>query len=343
MPISAGRSDCCCCTHLLVLVTPRELGGGSGQDAAIVREEVARHRSRAVLLDWVSYSAGHGDWFQPDGIHLTTAGAIAFTHLLARALPSAYPVTWKRSAGGDPEFPHRWAQSTGGDPHLSATQAAAPALRLRTSLTHVGYVGVAISGPAGAQVRLSERHAGREQTIATVTLTSKPTQLPHALAWRCDRRDRDLIARTLPSTTHGPVPVPTPTPTPTPTPMPMPVLSATATVHTPSCAGRLVARIDPKARVGHHLTIRLRDRWTLGNLRLRICLAPPGARAGVPAVVAARRHRPAHRSPLHAPTGRLARERTRCVRHQPGAARLGRARERAAPDVRRRRLRDADP
>lgn len=80
-----------CCTHLLVLVTNRELGGGSGTDAQTSREEVARHRNRARLLDWVRYSAGHGDWFQPDGLHLTTAGALAFTHFLARSMTWAYP------------------------------------------------------------------------------------------------------------------------------------------------------------------------------------------------------------------------------------------------------------
>jgi hypothetical protein len=80
-----------CCTRLLVLVTPRELGGGSGADAATVRYEAHRHRGRVVLLDWVRYSAGHGGWFQPDGIHLTTAGAVAFTRLLVTALPDAYP------------------------------------------------------------------------------------------------------------------------------------------------------------------------------------------------------------------------------------------------------------
>ncbi len=80
-----------CCTRLLVLVTPRELGGGSGTDAAAVREEVARHPGRTRLLDWVAYSRGHGDWFQPDGLHLTSTGASAFTGFLARALPWAYP------------------------------------------------------------------------------------------------------------------------------------------------------------------------------------------------------------------------------------------------------------
>ncbi len=80
-----------CCQRLLVLVTPRELGGGSGSDAATVRQEVRRHPKRARLLDWVDFSRGHGGWFQPDGVHLTTAGALAFTGFLRHALPWAYP------------------------------------------------------------------------------------------------------------------------------------------------------------------------------------------------------------------------------------------------------------
>ena len=80
-----------CCGRLLVLVTPRELGGGSGSDAATVREEAQRHRDRTRLLDWVKYSAGRGGWFQPDGLHLTSTGASAFTGFLRQALPWAYP------------------------------------------------------------------------------------------------------------------------------------------------------------------------------------------------------------------------------------------------------------
>ena len=44
------RDDRACCTRLLVLVTPRELGGGSGSDAATVRDEARRHRGRIRLL-----------------------------------------------------------------------------------------------------------------------------------------------------------------------------------------------------------------------------------------------------------------------------------------------------
>jgi hypothetical protein len=78
--------------RLLVLVTPRELGGGAGSDAATERAAARARPGRILLLDWVAYSAGHGSWFQPDGLHLTLSGAAALTDLIARALPYAYDV-----------------------------------------------------------------------------------------------------------------------------------------------------------------------------------------------------------------------------------------------------------
>lgn len=75
----------------LVLVTPREAGGGSGPDAVNVRAEARRHPGRVQALDWVAYSAGHDAWFQPDRLHLTFGGAAAFARLLGRVLPLAVP------------------------------------------------------------------------------------------------------------------------------------------------------------------------------------------------------------------------------------------------------------
>ncbi len=75
--------------RVLGLVVPLELGGGTSSDADVVRAAAKRHPNRSVLLDWVAYSAGHRDWFQPDGLHLTFAGADAFARLLRQALPYA--------------------------------------------------------------------------------------------------------------------------------------------------------------------------------------------------------------------------------------------------------------
>jgi hypothetical protein len=85
-----------CCDRLLVLVTPRELGGGWGSDAATVRDEARRHPKRILLLDWVAYAAGHPDWFQPDGLHLTTGGAAVFARFVGRSMKYAYPPSARR-------------------------------------------------------------------------------------------------------------------------------------------------------------------------------------------------------------------------------------------------------
>jgi hypothetical protein len=75
--------------RLLVLVTPLEIGGREGRDARVVRQAGMRYRRHVKVLDWAKHSRGHGDWFQPDGIHLTFKGAREFAKLLAQALPFA--------------------------------------------------------------------------------------------------------------------------------------------------------------------------------------------------------------------------------------------------------------
>jgi hypothetical protein len=73
----------------LGLVTPRELGGGESNDAQVIRNAGQHDPVRVKVLDWVHYSAGHDDWFQPDGLHLTFSGAKAFARLLKKLIPLA--------------------------------------------------------------------------------------------------------------------------------------------------------------------------------------------------------------------------------------------------------------
>ena len=75
----------------LGLVTPRELGGGESNDAQVIRKAGQRDPEQVKVLDWVRYSAGHGNWFQPDGLHLTFSGAKAFARLLKKLIPLAAP------------------------------------------------------------------------------------------------------------------------------------------------------------------------------------------------------------------------------------------------------------
>jgi hypothetical protein len=78
--------------RVLGLMTPREVGGFGGSDAAHMREVAGRFPDRTVLLDWVAYTRGRGSWFQPDGVHLTLAGAAGFGDFLKAALAFADPV-----------------------------------------------------------------------------------------------------------------------------------------------------------------------------------------------------------------------------------------------------------
>lgn len=77
--------------RVLVLLTPREVGGFGGQDAANVRRAGRLHPGRVLVLDWVRYTAKHPNWFAPDGLHLGYGGADALARLLRQALPYAEP------------------------------------------------------------------------------------------------------------------------------------------------------------------------------------------------------------------------------------------------------------
>ena len=228
-----------CCTRLLVLVTPRELGGGSGSDAIVERQEAKRYRGRMLLLDWVQYSEGHPEWFQPDGLHLTIPGATAFAALLARALPYAQPKLKRKpkprrkpkpkpKATDKPARPAGHADRVVGGQAASAGASPLPGptspspLTIRASAAQLGYVAARIRGPPGTRVTLSEIAGRATRPIEVIDLGTGITRDARALTWRCDRRTRELQARTLP---------------------PAVVQLASATVHTPSCARRLATNV----------------------------------------------------------------------------------------------------
>ena len=77
--------------RLLVLVTPRELGGGSGSDAQVVRAAGRRHPQRIRVADWVRVSAGHSSWFAGDGIHLGQGGIDGMVRMLKPFLHAKPP------------------------------------------------------------------------------------------------------------------------------------------------------------------------------------------------------------------------------------------------------------
>ena len=73
----------------LMLVLPKELGGGADPDGRVMRAFAEAHPDQVTIVDWPAYSAGHGDWFAPDGLHLTTDGAIGFAQMITEAVEFA--------------------------------------------------------------------------------------------------------------------------------------------------------------------------------------------------------------------------------------------------------------
>jgi len=69
----------------LALVTPHH--GISAGVPDLFRSAAHRHPHQILLLDWDRVSAGHPDWFAPDGIHLGgAAGIAAYAYLIASTL-----------------------------------------------------------------------------------------------------------------------------------------------------------------------------------------------------------------------------------------------------------------
>ena len=314
-----------CCQRLLVLVTPRELGGGSGSDAVVEREQAQRHPGRILLLDWVEYSQGHPEWFQPDGLHLTTAGATAFTRLLARALPYAQPKRKRKPKPkpkpkrGSHHNRERGAPAEGSPP---TGPALGQPLVIRASDAHLGYITASISGPLGTRVALSELAGHVTRPIDIVTLASGATTVPRALRWQCDRRVRDLVVSTL---------------------APAVAMQASVSVQTPSCSRRLATRVDRDAAVGGALTIALRD--PVGDRRAAghdLCLGA-GGRPRVCALAPADRRTEPSDSHRHPAPRRLARHSPDPIPEEDAGLRVGRAPRGADQPACGRRLRDADP
>lgn len=77
--------------RLLVLITPRELGGRGGEDAQNMREVAGESTHRVLLLDWVRYTRGRRSWFASDGLHLAWPGVYGLARFVRRALPYAAP------------------------------------------------------------------------------------------------------------------------------------------------------------------------------------------------------------------------------------------------------------
>ena len=106
----------------LALVTPHH--GISAGVPDLFRAAARQHPQQLLLLDWDRLSAGHPDWFAPDGIHLGgAAGIAAYANLIASALVASPATTAPATNAAGTTSTH----STPPSPPKTQTTAPAPA------------------------------------------------------------------------------------------------------------------------------------------------------------------------------------------------------------------------
>ena len=159
--------------RVLMLLTPREVGGYSGSDASHVRQAGRRWPKQVVVLDWARYSSGHGSWFQPDGIHLMPGGARALASLSAQSLRYA---AW----GKHPSNPKA---------NTAAVSTASPLVATALPAGHRGAVSLKVTGAAGDEITVSERG----EIIARGTVGTRPLIVKDVASWTCKNRKRTFI------------------------------------------------------------------------------------------------------------------------------------------------------
>ncbi len=140
---------------------------------------------------------------------------------------------------------------------LLPASASAQEMTLAAHRDGTGYIGLKISGPAGATVTLTDTSTG--EVVGQVALTGGPQEIDRAAQWRCRPRHRTFRA-------EGQAPSGA-------------VLTADTAITTPRCAKRFALKVRPaQPRAGRPLTVLLIDRWKLGGVTSHACARGPLAR-----------------------------------------------------------------
>jgi lysophospholipase L1-like esterase len=128
-----------------------------------------------------------------------------------------------------------------------AVLAAPASARLRAHLGSVrpGWVSLAVSGPPGSVVPVSENGG----VVMRISLGKDGHRTIRRLSeWSCRVRDRAFV-----------------------------VAGLTLTTRTPSCASRVRVAGIARPRAGQWFPVSLGDRWRLGNVHAQVCLVAPAA------------------------------------------------------------------
>ena len=103
----------------LMLVLPKGIGGGPDPDGRLMRAFAEAHPDQVTILDWPAYSSGHTDWFAPDHLHLTTAGAEGFAQMIGEAVEFA-PMPQSAPPPKPKPAPERQQAPTDADPAVAS-------------------------------------------------------------------------------------------------------------------------------------------------------------------------------------------------------------------------------
>ncbi|MEA2123690.1 MAG: uncharacterized protein QOI80_472 [Solirubrobacteraceae bacterium] len=139
---------------------------------------------------------------------------------------------------------------------VSVAGAQDAPLQMTASTARAGRVDLTLTGPPGARVDVTDVSA-RPRMVGSVTLDETGTAaIRHAAEWACAPRKRSFDAQgTAPDGT---------------------VVAASTEVTTPSCAHRYAIRVRPHSpRAGRRVTVRIRDRFRLGDTHVRVCARGP--------------------------------------------------------------------
>jgi lysophospholipase L1-like esterase len=130
-----------------------------------------------------------------------------------------------------------------------AAPASAQALTLSADQPETGWIRLVAGGADASSVTLAEQLGAEQQPIAEVRPAGGKVVVRHAAIWRCDRYLRHFVAtEALPD--------------------------GSARTATPSCRNRLA--LSASASKGRRITVRVSDRWGVGDVPARACAAAPG-------------------------------------------------------------------
>lgn len=130
--------------------------------------------------------------------------------------------------------------------------------------TQTGVISLRFYNAEGARVAFYECVGDKATRLGSNRVdpdpaTNPPTTLDDATTWSCDRLVRRFAAvATLPGGS---------------------LASGAYSVRTVSCAHRFELRAARRAAPGSRVRVRVRDRWGIGAVRPRLCIAAPGSKA----------------------------------------------------------------